>query len=85
MNIIKKDGRVQEFTKDKLKTSINNSAKDANFSLTESDLNLLVSDMYKKLLSIRVTGDTSSYEVIGIVVNVLKENKFDQIVCAYIQ
>lgn len=84
MNIIKKDGRVQEFTKDKLKTSINNSAKDANFSLTESDLNLLVSDMYNKLVSIRKDGNTSSYEVMGVVIHVLKENKFNQIICAYI-
>lgn len=86
MKIIKKDGRVEEFNINKIKTSIENAAKDSNTFLNSSDLRILSSDIEKTIRNIRKDSlITSSYEVIGVVFRTLREDGFDKILKEYIE
>lgn len=86
MQIIKKDGRIEEFNIRKVKTSIENAASDCASMLNESDLNILVRDVEKYILKIRKDSlITSSYEVIGIIFDVLKRDGFNSILRAYVE
>lgn len=85
MQIIKKDGRLEEFNSRKIKTSIENSANEVGIILNESDLIILVKDIESKLLKIREKElITSSYEVIGVVFSVLKRDGFKTVLKSYI-
>ncbi|WP_251862394.1 ATP cone domain-containing protein [Clostridium sp. Marseille-Q2269] len=86
MKIIKKYGRVEEFDEKKLRTSIANSARDAEgINLTESDLNTIVKDIKSTLKNIRKEEEnTSSYEIIGIVNEVLVKNGFEAVLKEFI-
>ncbi|GAA0126636.1 hypothetical protein UT300019_25390 [Clostridium sp. CTA-19] len=83
MNIIKKDGRIEELKKDKIKVSIENAAKDSATILNNSDVELLVSDIMETLKKLREDGNTSSYEVSGVVLHTLNKNKFGDILNSY--
>ncbi|EGT3617674.1 hypothetical protein FHH43_15825 [Clostridium perfringens] len=86
MNIIKKDGRIEEFNIEKLSTSLSNAANDLNLTLNKSDIKIIVEDVEKAIKSIRANnGVTSSYEVIGVVISTLKNEKFNEILKAYIE
>ncbi|SDP34555.1 ATP cone domain-containing protein [Clostridium gasigenes] len=86
MEIIKKDGKLEKFNSKKIKTSIENSANEAGIILNESDLIMLVQDIESKLLKIREKQlITSSYEVIGVVLSVLKKTGFKQVIKSYIK
>ena len=86
MNIIKKDGRLEEFNIKKVKTSIENAARDSGAMVNESDLNILVNDVEKVLLKIRKDSlVTSSYEVIGTIFEILKRDGFNSILRAYVE
>ena len=85
MNVRKKDNRVEVFEGEKIERSIKNSAKDINFELTSSDVKLISNEVLKILnLIYRNNGTTNSYEVIGIIIEVLKQNKFDLIIPSYL-
>ncbi|PRR83426.1 ATP cone domain-containing protein [Clostridium vincentii] len=86
MNIIKKNGKVEEFKEKKIYTSILNSATDIGKSeLNESDLKVLVSDIIRKISEIRKDGTpTSSYEVKGVIINVLLKDGFNEVCKSYI-
>ena len=85
MNVRKKDSRVEVFEGEKIERSIKNSAKDINFELTSSDVKLISNEVLKILNLIhRNSGTTNSYEVIGIIIEVLKQNKFDLIIPSYL-
>ena len=86
MNIIKKDGRIEEFKIEKLSTSLSNAASDLNFTLNKSDINIIAKDVEETLKSIRKdNGETSSYEVIGVVIDTLKNEKFSDVLRAYVK
>lgn len=86
MQIIKKDGRVEEFNSRKIKTSIENSANEVGVLLNESDLTVLVKDVESKLLKVREKELlTSSYEVIGVIFSVLKRDGFNSVLKSYIE
>ena len=87
MKIIKKDGRIEEFLDRKIRTSLENTAKDAGVSLNNADLQILVQDVIARINKIRklTNTPTSSYEVKGIVIAILKEDKFTKIAEAYIK
>lgn len=53
MRVIKKDGRIEEFDLNKIKTSINNSARDAQINLNEGELRLISQDVERILMRIR--------------------------------
>ncbi len=85
MNIRKKDNRVEKFEIEKLERSIKNSAKDIKFELNASDVKLISSEVLRKLILINeIDGITNSYEVIGLTIEVLKQNKFDLIIPSYL-
>ncbi|MCR1951605.1 MULTISPECIES: ATP cone domain-containing protein [unclassified Clostridium] len=86
MNIIKKDGRLEKFNIRKVKTSIENAARDCGAMVNESDLNILVGDVEKLLSKIRKDSlITSSYEVIGVIFEVLKRDGFNSILRSYVE
>lgn len=87
MKLIKKDGRIQEFESDKIYTSIENASRAVtDLSLNESDLKIIVNDIKLRINKIRKDETpTSSYEVIGVITNVLKENGFTEVLKAFIE
>ena len=86
MKIIKKDGRIEEFNLNKIKTSIENSANEVGIILNESDLMVLVQDIEKKLIETRKSElVTSSYEVIGVIFLILKRDGFKNVLESYMQ
>ena len=86
MKIIKKDGRIEEFNIKKVKTSIENAARDSESMLNESDLKIITSDIENTLLKIRKdTLITSSYEVIGVIFEILKRDGFSSVLKSYVE
>lgn len=85
MNVRKKDNRVEIFEVEKIERSIKNSAKDINFELNSSDVKLISNEVLKNLSLIHGNnGTTNSYEIIGVTIEVLKQNKFDLIIPSYL-
>lgn len=85
MQVIKKDGRLQNLEPDKIKTSILNATSTAKNVLNESDIKMIVKDIVKNIEAQRSEyGNTSSYEIIGVVIDVLKRDGFSDIISAYI-
>lgn len=86
MKIIKKDGRIQEFDEKKIFTSIDNASRDLKeVTLNESDIRIIVDDIVSALNKTRKDGTpTSSYEIIGVVSDVLYKDGFGAILKAYI-
>lgn len=85
MKIIKKDGRIEEFSVKKLSTSIENAARDDKIYFNESDLKLLIGYIENLIKNIRKdNSDTSSYEVRGLVIEALKVNGFKEVLDKYL-
>ena len=85
MYIKKKDTRLAKFDIEKLERSIKNSANDIKIELNISDLKLLSNEVIKKLKLIHEKDSiTNSYEVIGLTIEILKENRFDLIIPSYL-
>lgn len=86
MKIVKRDGRLEEFDAKKIKISIENAANDSDTVLNESDLKILVSDVEKTLSNIRKDSlVTSSYEVVGVIFDVLKRDGFNKVLTSYVE
>lgn len=81
MKVIKKDGRIQEFDSGKILTSIVNASHDVkDATLNESDIKIIVNDIKNKLASLRKDGSpTSSYEVIGVISEILVKDGFTNV------
>lgn len=82
MMIIKKDGRLQDFDENKIKTSIGNAAKSISQApLNEADIKIISADVVNTIKSIRKNNDnTSSYEIIGVIVDTLKKDGFREVI-----
>lgn len=73
------------FNLEKLEISIKNSAKDINFELNSSDVKLIANEVLKKINLIHGNNTTTnSYELIGITIEGLKQNKFYLIIPSYL-
>lgn len=84
MRIQKKNGMSEYFETDKITTSIVNSAYDVNFLLTRADISIIVRDIEKKLTKLRGhDGQTSTYEVRGVIFHTLIDNGFCEIANSY--
>lgn len=80
LNVVKKDGRIDKFNIEKIKTSVGNSAADSNIQLTKKDLDIIARETKRTIVEVRgEDGQTSSYEIRGVIVRVLKELGFRQI------
>lgn len=85
MMVIKKDGRLDEFNLQKIVTSILNATNSSKEMLNESDIKIIAGDIEKLLIKIRGEyANTSSYEIIGIVIGILKRDGFDDIIHKYL-
>jgi len=77
LKVIKKNKGIELFLKEKLKSSILGASNDSKTILNESDLNLIVNEVLKKLRYIRgENGITSTYEIRSVTIEVLKEFEF---------
>ncbi len=84
MRILKKNGLDEKFDIDKIKTSIANSATDIGLPLTESDLNILLSEIVKELYKAKDTSlIISSHEIRKIVCKMLINYGFHKIAKSY--
>ena len=78
MKVIKRDGRLQELDLEKIKISILSATN-------ETDVKILVEDINSKIKEVRKEGeDTSSYEISGIVIAILKRDGFSDIIEKYV-
>ena len=85
MKVIKKDGRLQELDIEKIKISILSATNESKELLNESDVKILVEDIDSKIKEVRKDGEnTSSYEISGIAISILKRDGFSDIVEKYI-
>ena len=85
MKILKKDGRIQDFDEKKIFTSIDNASKDVTtIVLNESDIKVIVKDIISKINALRKDTPTSSYEVIGVIIEVLIKDGFRDVLKSFI-
>lgn len=85
MKIIKKNGSLNEFDIDKIRTSLENSAKDIDVEITEADLKLILKQIEKNVQSLNgIARVTSTYEIKGLTHKVLKENGFIPLCKSYL-
>ncbi|EKY22484.1 ATP cone domain-containing protein [Clostridium celatum] len=85
MNVIKKNGRIQNFDESKIKVSILNASSSGSSLLNESDIKIIVEDVTKLLEKLRGSEqNTSSYEIMGAIINILKRDGFDEVISSYI-
>lgn len=85
MKVIKKDGSIQSFDADKIANSILSSTRDNKELLNESDVKIIIEDVITKIKEIRgENGNTSSYEITGIVISMLDRDGFDDVISSFI-
>lgn len=84
MNIIKKNGRIEEFKTLKIKRSILNASEEVNEPLSDSELNLIEKEVDNILHKLNRT-ETSSYEIFAICLNVLNQLGFKAVCKAYLE
>ena len=85
MKVIKKDGRLQELDPKKIEVSILNSTRDQKSLLNESDVKIIVEDVVNCIKSFRGEEyNTSSYEITGVIINILSRDGFDDVISSYI-
>lgn len=85
MKVIKKDGSIQSFDADKIANSILSSTRDNKELLNESDVKIIIEDVIAKIKEIRgENGNTSSYEITGIVISMLDRDGFDDVISSFI-
>ena len=77
MRVVKRNGKFEDFQIQKLERSIKNSASDINIVFNNSDIKLLCNEIMKELSVACKDNDlTSSYEIVGVTLSVLKNNNF---------
>lgn len=85
LKVIKKSKEIELFLKEKLKSSILGASNDSKTILNESDLNIIVNEVLKKLRYIRgENGITSTYEIRSVTIEVLREFEFIGIIKEYL-
>lgn len=74
LTVIKRNGRIEKFDLDKIKTSISNCASEGDIMFNQKDLEIIAKDVEKKILTIRgFDSQTSSYEIKAIVLETLHQ------------
>ena len=85
MKVIKRDGRIVDYSSSKIRTSIANCASDIDYILNDSDLDNIVNFADSTLKTIRNKDLlTSSYEIKGVVIDSLLKEDFIPVISAYI-
>ena len=85
MRVVKRNGKFEDFQIQKLERSIKNSASDINIVFNNSDIKLLCNEIMKELSVACKDNDlTSSYEIVGVTLSVLKNNNFGKVINSYL-
>ena len=85
MRVVKRNGKFEDFQIQKLERSIKNSASDINIVFNNSDIKLLCNEIMKELSVACKDNDlTSSYEIVGVTLTVLKNNNFGKVINSYL-
>ena len=85
MRVVKRNGTFEDFQIQKLERSIKNSASDINIVFNNSDIKLLCNEIMKELSVACKDNDlTSSYEIVGVTLSVLKNNNFGKVINSYL-
>lgn len=82
MKIIKKNGRVEKFEINKIKSTVSKASDDVKQPLTEGDLTSICRAIENKLKSMN-RDLTSSYEVFGLIIIILKQEGFSKVADGY--
>lgn len=82
MKVIKRDGRIQEFMIDKIRTSLARTSDEINNPLTDSDLNVIVEAIMKNLKALK-KDEVKSMEIREIVFERLNYFGFTNIANEY--
>ena len=84
MEIIKKDGRIEQFNISKIRHSVLNASTEINEPLTDSDLKIIEKEVFSTLKVLN-REKTSSYEIFAIVLKVLGKLGFKEICKSYLR
>ena len=85
MRVVKRNGKFEDFQIQKLERSIKNSASDINIVFNNSDIKLLCNEIMKELSVACKDNDlTSSDEIVGVTLSVLKNNNFGKVINSYL-
>ncbi|SEF91811.1 ATP cone domain-containing protein [Caloramator fervidus] len=82
MKVLKKDGRVEDFNKDKIMVSIQNASDDVKEPLTLSDVENVVNEVEKRIKQFNKV-EVTSYEIRLLVIDVLNNLGFKEVAKAY--
>lgn len=83
MRVIKRNNTIDIFNPSKIRQSILNASNSSGILITDMELEYLTREITRKLNKIRYE-DTSSYEIYGIVIEVLKYHNYTNIYNQYI-
>lgn len=84
LKIKKRDLRIEEFSIDKIQTSISHAARDINYQITHADTKAISKKVFNTLTELgREESHTSSYEVKCIVLETLTDFNFNKIAKAF--
>lgn len=85
LKVIKRDGIIEDFNERKVRTSIENASKDVGLALNYSDLKVISGDIIKVISNLRKDSQvTSTYEIIGVIISILKKDGFNKTLKAYL-
>ena len=80
LKVVKRDGRIIDFDLERVKVSVENSARDSHIQVSSKELDLIGKSVENTIRKVRGEGGiTSTYEIRGVVVRVLKEMGFKNI------
>lgn len=78
MNVVKKDGRIQDLSLNKIKLSLQKASDDINAPLTQSDIENLIEDINRKFKTIKVKIIPAA-QIQDVVYNVLLDSGFNEL------
>ncbi|WP_244834559.1 ATP cone domain-containing protein [Clostridium sp. BJN0001] len=84
MKVIKKSGKIQDFNLDKISSSVKNASYETKQALADSDLKLVRKETLDILGKLGKDRNTSSYEIFGVVLDVLDSLGFKDVAKKYI-
>ena len=85
VQVIKKDGRLQELDQSKIEVSILNATRGQKALLNESDAKIIAEDVVSCIKEFRGEEyNTSSYEITGVVISILDRDGFDDVIRSYV-
>lgn len=86
MDVIKKDGSRQAFSRDKIETSVRNTSLDIREGVSDRDVNLITDDVVRELKKLRGTeGTTSIHEIRMLTALAIRSFGYEKIANHYIK